>query len=47
MVWKTLPYLTKKEKLKIEEYRKYVKGMAKIREQLYKDYFRQLSNDDR
>lgn len=47
MVWKTMPYLTKKEKLKIEGYRTYVKGMAKIREQLYKDYFRQLSNDDR
>mmetsp|Transcript_11338 Transcript_11338/g.21478 ORF Transcript_11338/g.21478 Transcript_11338/m.21478 type:complete len:464 (+) Transcript_11338:74-1465(+) len=46
MVWKVIPVLTKKEKLRIEEYKKYVKGMAKIRDQLYKDYFEQLRNSE-
>jgi hypothetical protein len=46
VVWKVLPVLTKKEKVRVEEYKKYVKGMSKIRDQLYKDYFDQLRSSD-
>ena len=31
MVWTKLPTLTKKEKLRMDEYKKYVKGTSKVR----------------
>lgn len=45
IIWKALPTLTKKEQQKIIDYKKYVKGMHKIRDDLYKEYFKQLNND--
>jgi Sec-independent protein translocase protein TatA len=46
IVWTKLPTLVKKEKAKMEEYKKYVKGMSTVREQMYKDYFKQLQTED-
>jgi len=46
IVWTKFPTLVKKEKAKMEEYKKYVKGMSTVREQMYKDYFKQLQTED-
>mmetsp|Transcript_42077 Transcript_42077/g.51026 ORF Transcript_42077/g.51026 Transcript_42077/m.51026 type:complete len:459 (-) Transcript_42077:215-1591(-) len=45
VMWRLTPVLTKKELSKIQDYRKYVKGIGKIRDQMYADYFKQLNND--
>eukprot|EP00245_Coleochaete_scutata_P010128 TRINITY_DN3497_c1_g3_i1.p1 TRINITY_DN3497_c1_g3~~TRINITY_DN3497_c1_g3_i1.p1 ORF type:complete len:266 (-),score=61.69 TRINITY_DN3497_c1_g3_i1:89-811(-) len=46
LVWRSIPVMTKKELEKLKLYEGHVKGLLKIRDGLYKEYFKQLQNQD-
>ena len=45
-VWRLAPVLSKKEIKRLGSYLAYVKELSKIREELYKEYFKQLHHSD-
>ena len=44
VVWRLAPVMSKKEIKRLGSYLAYVKELSKIREELYKEYFKQLHN---
>jgi len=45
VVWRLWPIMTKKEIKRLAGYGVYVQELTKVREELYKDYFKQLNFD--
>lgn len=45
-VWRLAPVMSRKEIKRINGYGTYVKELAKVREELYKEYFKQLHHSD-
>lgn len=46
VVWRLAPVMSKKELKRLSGYSGYVKELSKIREELYKEYFKQLHHSD-